>query len=220
MARRIEPDGGLDRAPRPERQVAFRLGLSAETRAAALLLAKGYRIVARRWRSPVGEIDLVVRRGRLLVFVEVKARGRFDDAAEAVTERQRRRIGPLPRRGSRAAPTILPATSGSTPCWSRRGACRATSRRHSTSPDVRAPAPLVGQERRQSGGAQLLEEGVDLGADPGCHRAEPVGHALHRCCIAAGEGGRFADLRDLVGGVDGTTPASAAVTVASMPKIA
>jgi putative endonuclease len=93
MARRIEPDGGgLDRAPRPERQVAFRLGLSAETRAAALLLAKGYRIVARRWRSPVGEIDLVVRRGRLLVFVEVKARGRFDDAAEAVTERQRRRI--------------------------------------------------------------------------------------------------------------------------------
>jgi putative endonuclease len=77
---------------RRERTVAFRLGLSAETRAAALLLVKGFRIVARRWRSPVGEIDLVVRRGRLLVFVEVKARGAFDDAAEAVTERQRRRI--------------------------------------------------------------------------------------------------------------------------------
>jgi putative endonuclease len=78
--------------PRPERQVAFRFGLSAETRAAALLLAKGFRIVARRWRSPVGEIDLVARRGRLLVFVEVKARASFDDAAEAVTPRQRRRI--------------------------------------------------------------------------------------------------------------------------------
>src|ERR1700751_454209 len=91
MARRIEP-GGIDRTPRPERQVAFRLGLSAETRAAALLLAKGYRIVARRWRSPVGEIDLVVRRGRLLVFVEVKARVRLAVAAEAVPERQRRRI--------------------------------------------------------------------------------------------------------------------------------
>jgi putative endonuclease len=77
---------------RRERTVAFRLGLPAETRAAALLLVKGFRIVARRWRSPVGEIDLVVRRGRLLVFVEVKARGAFDDAAEAVTERQRRRI--------------------------------------------------------------------------------------------------------------------------------
>src|SRR5215831_7416111 len=78
--------------PHPERQVAFRLGLSAELRAAALLTVKGFRIVARRWRSPVGEIDLVVRRGRLLVFVEVKARNRFDEAAEAVTERQRRRI--------------------------------------------------------------------------------------------------------------------------------
>jgi putative endonuclease len=83
-----------DRGEPPRRRVrtvAFRLGLSAETRAAALLV-KGFRIVARRWRSPVGEIDLVVRRGRLLVFVEVKARGAFDDAAEAVTERQRRRI--------------------------------------------------------------------------------------------------------------------------------
>jgi putative endonuclease len=78
--------------PRPERQIAFRLGVSAETRAAALLLAKGFRIVARRWQSPVGEIDLVVRRGRLLVFVEVKARAAFDDAAEAVTPRQQRRI--------------------------------------------------------------------------------------------------------------------------------
>ena len=83
-----DPGDPLRRA----RTLAFRLGLSAETRAAALLLVKGFRIAARRWRSPVGEIDLVVRRGRLLVFVEVKARGRFDDAAEAVTERQRRRI--------------------------------------------------------------------------------------------------------------------------------
>jgi putative endonuclease len=80
------------REPRPERQAAFRLGLSAESRAAALLLAKGYRIVARRWRSPVGEVDLVARRGNLLVFIEVKARHRLDDAAEAVTERQQRRI--------------------------------------------------------------------------------------------------------------------------------
>ena len=78
--------------PRASRQLAFRLGLSAETRAAALLLAKGFRIAARRWRSPVGEIDLVVRRGRLLVFVEVKARDTLDDAAWSVTDRQRARI--------------------------------------------------------------------------------------------------------------------------------
>jgi len=82
------PDGG----PRPERRAAFRLGLSAESRAAALMIAKGYRIVARRWKSPLGEVDIVARRRNVLVFVEVKARGRLDDAAEAVTERQKRRI--------------------------------------------------------------------------------------------------------------------------------
>jgi putative endonuclease len=88
MARRSDDRG----APRPERVAAFRVGLSAESRAAALLVAKGYRIVARRFRSPVGEVDIVARRGRLLVFVEVKARARLDDAAEAVLPRQQRRI--------------------------------------------------------------------------------------------------------------------------------
>lgn len=78
--------------PRPERVAAFRAGLSAETRAALLLLLKGYRIVTRRWKSPVGEIDLIARRGQLLVFVEVKARDHLDDAAEAVTPYQQRRI--------------------------------------------------------------------------------------------------------------------------------
>jgi putative endonuclease len=78
--------------PAPERQVAFRLGLSAERRAAALLLAKGFRIAARRWRCPAGEIDIVARRGSLLIFVEVKARARLDDAAWSVTERTQRRV--------------------------------------------------------------------------------------------------------------------------------
>jgi putative endonuclease len=78
--------------PRPERQIAFRTGISAESRAAAMLIAKGFRILARRWRSPVGEIDIVARRRSLLVFVEVKARDNLDDAAWSVTERQRSRI--------------------------------------------------------------------------------------------------------------------------------
>ena len=70
--------------PRPERQIAFRTGISAESRAAAFLIAKGFRILARRWRSPVGEIDYIVARRRsLLVFVEVKAREKLDDAAPA-----------------------------------------------------------------------------------------------------------------------------------------
>ena len=79
-------------AAAPERQAAFRLGLSAENRAALYLVAKGFRVIARRWRTPVGEVDIVARAGNLLVFVEVKARARFDDAAYSVTDRQKRRI--------------------------------------------------------------------------------------------------------------------------------
>ena len=80
------------REPRPERQTAFYVGISAESHAAAFLIAKGFRILARRWRSPLGEIDIVARRRRLLVFAEVKARPTIDEAAESVNVRQRRRI--------------------------------------------------------------------------------------------------------------------------------
>jgi putative endonuclease len=76
----------------PGRVAAFRTGVSAEARAAAFLIAKGYRILAKRFRTPYGEIDLVARRRNLLIFVEVKARATLDDAAYAVTARQQRRI--------------------------------------------------------------------------------------------------------------------------------
>jgi putative endonuclease len=89
---RPQPRPLSPRTPQPARQVAFRTGISAESRAAAYMIAKGFRILARRWKSPVGEIDIVARRRKLLVFIEVKARERFDDAAWSVTERQRARI--------------------------------------------------------------------------------------------------------------------------------
>jgi putative endonuclease len=76
----------------PERVAAFQTGLSAESRAAAYLLAKGYRILARRFRTPYGEIDIVARRRSLLAFIEVKARANLDAAAYAVTPRQQARI--------------------------------------------------------------------------------------------------------------------------------
>lgn len=76
----------------PDRASAFRVGITAESRAAAYLIAKGYRILARRFRCRAGEIDIVARRRGVLVFVEVKARDRLDDAAEAITLRQRARI--------------------------------------------------------------------------------------------------------------------------------
>jgi putative endonuclease len=78
--------------PDPARLAAFRYGLSAETRAALLLLARGFWISARRFKTPVGEIDIVARRRKTLVFVEVEARAHYDNAAEAVTARQQRRI--------------------------------------------------------------------------------------------------------------------------------
>lgn len=74
------------------RRLAYGLGLDAETRAAWLLRLKFHAILARRFRTPVGEIDLVARRGHTLVFVEVKARATADAALEAVTPAARRRI--------------------------------------------------------------------------------------------------------------------------------
>ena len=55
-------------------------------------MAKGFRILARRWKCPAGEIDLIARRRRLLIFVEVKAREQFADAEWSITPRQRQRI--------------------------------------------------------------------------------------------------------------------------------
>src|ERR1700731_1087620 len=81
----------------PQRQIAFRFGLSAESRAAPFLIAKGFRILARRFRSPLGEIDIVARRRGALVFVEVKARDSFDAAAEAIGRRQQNRIAAAAR---------------------------------------------------------------------------------------------------------------------------
>ena len=76
----------------PARVAAFQTGLSAETRSAAYLMAKGYRILAKRFRTPYGEIDIVARRRNLVAFVEVKARASLDEAAFAVTPSQQARI--------------------------------------------------------------------------------------------------------------------------------
>jgi putative endonuclease len=87
----IKPEASAKTAA-PARVAAFQTGLSAESRAAAFLMAKGYRILAKRFRTPHGEIDIVARKRSLLVFVEVKARASLDEAAYAVTPRQQGRI--------------------------------------------------------------------------------------------------------------------------------
>jgi putative endonuclease len=83
-----KPDGAappdkIAKPASPARVAAFKTGLSAETRAAAFLMAKGYRILAKRFRTPYGEIDIVARRRNLLAFIEVKARASLDEAAYA-----------------------------------------------------------------------------------------------------------------------------------------
>ena len=77
---------------RAERARAEARGRFAETLAGAYLAAKAYRILARRFRTPKGEIDLVARRGATLVFAEVKLRAERDEALRAVTAHNRRRI--------------------------------------------------------------------------------------------------------------------------------
>lgn len=86
----MSPRTPLDRTTR--RRKAHFFGLNAESVAAGLLRLKGYSILARRYVVSGGEIDLVVRRGDAIAFVEVKARSSLDEAAESITAIKRRRI--------------------------------------------------------------------------------------------------------------------------------
>ena len=67
-------------------------GRWAEEQAASHLKQLGFRILARRAKTPMGEIDLVARRRRLLLFVEVKFRDHTDDGLWAIRPQQQRRI--------------------------------------------------------------------------------------------------------------------------------
>jgi len=82
---------GTNNFQAPRRQ-AERRGRRAEFLAICLLRLKGYRLLASRYRTPVGEIDLIARRAGTVVFVEVKARATIAEATEAVTPHGRQRI--------------------------------------------------------------------------------------------------------------------------------
>lgn len=69
-------------------------GAAAEERAALFLKAAGYEILARNWACPLGELDIVARKGQSVVFVEVRSRASsaYGSPAETVTAAKRGRI--------------------------------------------------------------------------------------------------------------------------------
>jgi putative endonuclease len=74
------------------RQARQRLGHRAEFSAAILLQLKAYRILARRFKTPLGEIDLIAKRGKTLAFVEVKGRSDRASAAASVHRKNQQRV--------------------------------------------------------------------------------------------------------------------------------
>ena len=75
-----------------KRQRAERGGRRAETIAAWWLRLKGWKILARRLQTPLGEVDIVARRGRTVAFVEVKARASAAEADFALDDYRLRRV--------------------------------------------------------------------------------------------------------------------------------
>jgi putative endonuclease len=74
------------------RRATFLRGHRAETIALLYLIMKGYRPIARRYSAAGGEVDLIMRRGDTIAFIEVKARGLMDDALIAITATKRQRF--------------------------------------------------------------------------------------------------------------------------------
>jgi len=72
--------------------VAYKRGLWAERLAVWLLRAKLYQILGQRVRTAAGEVDIVARKGDLLIIVEVKARRSYEDVVEAVQTKQKIRL--------------------------------------------------------------------------------------------------------------------------------
>lgn len=83
-----------------KRRRAYRYGISAEKLAGWYLRLKGYRILAERYRSSGGEIDIVARKGKTLIAVEVKARRTLAECEESVAPWKCRKI-------ARAAESLL-----------------------------------------------------------------------------------------------------------------
>lgn len=75
-----------------QKKKTYERGIVAEGAAELFLRAKGFEILERRYKTPVGEVDLIALDGQYLVFVEVKARASVEGALESITPKMRKRI--------------------------------------------------------------------------------------------------------------------------------
>lgn len=89
MSRKASNPSHSDKRVRRRR---FRRGQTGEAIAALYLMAKGYRIVARRYKSPLGEVDIIAVRRQRLAFIEVKYRQSLEAAEAAITGTLRQRV--------------------------------------------------------------------------------------------------------------------------------
>jgi len=88
-----------------DRKAAENRGREGERRAAWWLWLRGWRILDRRVRTPAGEVDLVVRKGNLVAFVEVKTRATGAELDFAIDERRLARV-------AAAAEYLMPRYAG------------------------------------------------------------------------------------------------------------
>ena len=80
-----------------DRREAEDAGRAAEVLALWYLRLKGWRLLVHRYKCPMGEVDLVMRKGDTTAFIEVKARATLDGAVELVSPRQAKRISAAAR---------------------------------------------------------------------------------------------------------------------------
>jgi Holliday junction resolvase-like predicted endonuclease len=125
-------------------------GRLGEDAAELLYVRRGYRVAARNWRCRIGELDLVLRRGDLVVFCEVKSAGLAlrRRVREAVDRRKQRKIRRSPRRTSSRFAQAHPP-------------CASTSPASPSIPTAPRRPTLRGRLRQR---AERLHHRVDLGA--------------------------------------------------------
>lgn len=75
-----------------QKEKTYDKGVRAEKYAALYLQAKGYKILEARYKTKYGEIDIIAKRGNMIVFVEVKARQNIEQALESITPKMKKRI--------------------------------------------------------------------------------------------------------------------------------